>query len=768
MKRRVTPSAEEGSETAGTSESSFDSTATSNTTADGEDADEVGDIHARTSVFGTFVDASLEEMYVRQRWDNVHRDVGNIMILMGILWGIIFGTGLSDVNEHRMPLIYTIKMAGFMFYCAIGWAFRKRRIYRLTSVRRVSDVAFVTFILGQSFQQIFGIQKSIRDMQSFDDATDQPEHVVGVMQLLATREHLYSIQVAAKYAVLQSITFVHIMSACLSGQQVIVHGILSWVTVVALSAVSRSMMSNLGYTFDGMGAVYLRIIIPTTFALYIIAQRDISLQRRMRQKYTENMRRVARASEEARLVANQRAHTRFVATFSHELRTPLTSILGNLELLGVELAGRDSDTSRLTTGSGKVSKFVNRAMSSSRLLLSLVNNIIDLSRLETGALVLQHQDFGVLDMLHTVEDVVKTAAEVKQLRVGFVVDKTVPAVLRGDSTRFQQVLLNFTANACKFTPIRGRIDIHITVSSVSGDEKKALHDAEIAALIAQELGSDGGANDGDDHGGNIGASGGSEHKLLEDEVKLCVSVRDSGIGIPLSEQKRIWDMFYKLDNQKGARGKGVDVSSGTGCGLTICKQLVGLMGGEVSVKSMPGIGSAFTFTAIFQLPGSPRPAANPTGSSSRRIAPVCSSVPGTQSRARVLLAEDNAFNVEVLCEMLKGICDVTSVADGEEAVEVYTAAATAKDQSKRFDLVLMDCNMPRKDGFAATRAIRELEDANGIGQTPIIALTAHGDGDKNIRSQCKSAGMDSFISKPVYRGELLTSVQAVLCGGSKR
>ena len=103
---------------------------------------------------------------------------------------------------------------------------------------------------------------------------------------------------------------------------------------------------------------------------------------------------------------------------------------------------------------------------------------------------------------------------------------------------------------------------------------------------------------------------------------------------------------------------------------------------------------------------------------------------------------------------------------GVEAVEVYTAAATAKDLSKRFDLVLMDCNMPRKDGFAATRAIRELEHANGIGQTPIIALTAHGEGDKNVRSQCKSAGMDSFISKPVYRGELLTSVQAALCSGS--
>ena len=372
-------------------------------------------------------------------------------------------------------------------------------------------------------------------------------------------------------------------------------------------------------------------------------------------------------------------------------------------------------------------------------------------------------------MLRTVEDVVVTAAEVKQLQVSFVVDKAVPAVLRGDRTRFQQVLLNFTANACKFTPIRGRIDVSITVSSVSGDEAKALHDAEIAALIAQELGGGGAKDAGDvDTDGHTDESSASENGLLENEVKLCVCVRDSGIGIPLSEQKRIWDMFYKLGSgHKGAHGKGVDISSGTGCGLHICKELVDLMGGGVSVKSEPGRGSAFTFSAVFQLPGSPPPSSHPARASARRISPVYGSVPEAQARARVLLAEDNAFNVEVLCEMLKGVCNVTCAADGVEAVEVFTAAATGKDQSNRFELVLMDCNMPRKDGFAATRAIREWEHASGMDRTPVIALTAHSDGDKNIRLQCESAGMDSFISKPVYRGELLKSVQAALLRGSE-
>ena len=153
MKRRVTPGAEHALEKEDVSESSFDATTAPNEAADSRDAD-IGDINARTSRLGSFVDAGLEEMYVRKRWETVHREVGGIMILLGIIWAAVFGTGLQDVNKYRMPLIYAIKAAGLFFYCGIGWAYRKRWIYRLASVRRSADFTFVVFVFGQFFQQI--------------------------------------------------------------------------------------------------------------------------------------------------------------------------------------------------------------------------------------------------------------------------------------------------------------------------------------------------------------------------------------------------------------------------------------------------------------------------------------------------------------------------------------------------------------------------------------------------------------------------------------
>lgn len=259
-------------------------------------------------------------------------------------------------------------------------------------------------------------------------------------------------------------------------------------------------------------------------------------------------------------------------------------------------------------------------------------------------------------------------------------------------------------------------------------------------------------------------------------MTLRATVRDSGIGLPPSALEHIWDMFYQHQPSSGEVDK-----SGAGCGLAICKQLARLMGGDVSVKSELGIGSTFAATATFEEAQNTAPPAQPgpggllecagkTGETGQTGTCAGGEARPGQERGRVhrvLLAEDNAFNAEVISDMLCSTCEVAHAANGAEAVKAYIDAAS---RGEGFALVLMDCNMPQMDGFAATRAIREWEHESGkhtqspagAGGVPVIALTAHSGGDLSIRQQCDAAGMGAFISKPVQRNDLIQCVQRIL------
>ena len=438
---------------------------------------------------------------------------------------------------------------------------------------------------------------------------------------------------------------------------------------------------------------------------------------------------VASARAQAQAEASQRAHEQFVATFTHELRTPLTAIIGNIELMGRQQgAAAPGGAETNAAAAAMMGKHMQRARSSSQLLLALVNNILDLSRLGAGMLVLNPATFGVREALRTVEDIVAEAADRKQLRLGFAVDGAAPEVLRGDPTRFQQVLVNLINNAIKFTPPQGTIAVEVTTVALPRAER-----------LQQQASDDRAA------GGAAAAK----------NVTLRVDVRDSGVGMRPDEQERVFEMFARGESKGGATG--VDDAPGAGCGLAICKQLALLMGGDVEVVSAPGLGSTFTVTLVFQQATQLSPA-----SQWRAVCPSPEVVPAGVPM-RVLLAEDNEFNAEVLVGMLHGVCSVTLATDGVEAVDAFVKAARC---GKRFDCVLMDCNMPRQDGFAATRAIREFEaqegasGAAGAVATPVIALTAHS--DSSIRQQCADAGMGTFISKPVRRSELVQRVLGAL------
>jgi CheY-like chemotaxis protein/HPt (histidine-containing phosphotransfer) domain-containing protein/anti-sigma regulatory factor (Ser/Thr protein kinase) len=217
---------------------------------------------------------------------------------------------------------------------------------------------------------------------------------------------------------------------------------------------------------------------------------------------------------------------------------------------------------------------------------------------------------------------------------------------------------------------------------------------------------------------------------------LCVEVRDTGIGIPSGSEARIFEPFEQADGSM-ARTHG-----GTGLGLAICKRLVALMGGTIGVESAVGVGTTFTFTVRFPVIVGATAEPLPAG-------PVQSSGVSLQG-VRILLAEDNAVNQEVAVSLLESLgCQVTSADNGEMAVSTFSTGC--------HDVVLMDCQMPRMDGFDATREIRRRERDSANKRVPIIALTANA--MRGDREQCLAAGMDDFVSKPFRLDELRRTLE---------
>jgi signal transduction histidine kinase/CheY-like chemotaxis protein/HPt (histidine-containing phosphotransfer) domain-containing protein len=328
-------------------------------------------------------------------------------------------------------------------------------------------------------------------------------------------------------------------------------------------------------------------------------------------------------------------------------------------------------------------------------LVAIINDILDFSKIDSERLELEAVDFDLRSASGEVVELFRASAEAKGLVLRFDVATGVPAFVRGDPVRLRQVLGNLIGNAVKFTE---RGEVTARVGALSGSDESA-------------------------------DSGATDLPSVQDLV-VTFEVSDTGIGIPSEDCDRVFDAFAQADNSH-ARKYG-----GTGLGLSIARRLVALMGGDIGVESAPGKGSTFRFSVRLGVAESPP---------SSRGEPV-SVEPTTQLRGRVLLAEDNAVNREVASAMLESVgLGVDTAEDGRQAVE---RAAT-----QRFDVVLMDCQMPGMDGFEAARRIREHEEVSGdSARVPIIALTAYAlSGD---RDRCFASGMDDYLTKPFRREDL--------------
>ncbi len=373
-----------------------------------------------------------------------------------------------------------------------------------------------------------------------------------------------------------------------------------------------------------------------------------------------------------------RARSAFLAVMSHEIRTPLNGILGVAELLAGCALG---ETER---------RYVRLIAESGGHLMRIIDDVLDFSRLDAARLELEERPFDPHLPLSQAVELMAPRAAAKGLELTLEIAPDVPRAAVGDARRIVQVLLNLIGNAVKFTTTGG------------------------VRVCARRL------------------------AAPAETVRLEVAVRDSGIGIPLAAQVRLFQEFSQVDSSVSRR------FGGSGLGLAISRRLVERMGGSISVTSTPGEGSTFRFDLTLRAgeagaepPAEPSPVAVPRG-------------------LRVLLVEDNATNRLVITRMLErmGVC-VTGVGEG--------AAAVAALREASFDLVFMDVMMPGMDGLQTTREIRALGETAGgrvAGRVPIIGLSAAA--MRADEEAALAAGMDGFTAKPVRSAALAAAITRVL------
>ena len=429
-------------------------------------------------------------------------------------------------------------------------------------------------------------------------------------------------------------------------------------------------------------AIGILITIVLVYTVYVNRKRVHDVEKEVQDRIRD-MKILKEEADRAKLIAEHASYSKsqFLANMSHEIRTPLNVLLGASELLSETQLNHDQK------------KFVEMFQTSGKHLLGLLNDIIDLSRIESGQLETEKISFDLLKTLNFVENLFSLKAQEQGLKFYIETNAINSAVRRGDPLRIRQILVNLIGNSFKFTKN----------GSVS--------------LTVQELGPE----------------------LIQ------FVVHDTGAGIPQEKQKEIFETFQQGDVSMSRK------HGGAGLGLAITKNLCELMGGTIELKSTEGEGSEF----IVQIP-LPITTEAPIKMESQELSDIVEAEDvgdstqewnGKTPSKKVLLvddSDDNRFLVKLFLE--NSHFDITEAKNGQEAV------ALVKENS--FDIILMDMQMPVMDGYEAVKTIRLHEKALGeFSKVPILALTAHGTSIE--KNKCLEIGCSDYLSKPVSKNVLI-------------
>ncbi|MCG6900168.1 MAG: response regulator [Gammaproteobacteria bacterium] len=410
---------------------------------------------------------------------------------------------------------------------------------------------------------------------------------------------------------------------------------------------------------------------------------------RLANTHAEHNRALHNYAEE--LEASNRYKSEFLANVSHELRTPLNSIL----LLSKMLA--DNSAGQLSSEESRQAQIIHAAGTD---LKALIDNILDLSRVEARQMLLVSETVDLRKLVMDVIELLKPQFDHKQLQLSSYIEADVPESIVSDGEKLRQILINFLSNAVKFTKQGG-----VTVKLQRGTSSP-----------------------------------------------VCISVTDTGIGIPADKLELVFEAFKQADGSTSRR------FGGTGLGLTISRELARLMGGEIQVASELGKGTTFSLLLPLKMPVLPVEEGSNHASGARQDKPAREALPTANYQgARILLVDDDVRNLLALTPLLEqwGL-DVMAAGDGQEALETLATAGP-------FDVLLLDIMMPGMDGYEVIRQVRK---QTGCAEIPVIALTAKA--SKEDRQQCLAAGANECVVKPLEPQRLKLALDVFLSDKRKQ
>ena len=457
-----------------------------------------------------------------------------------------------------------------------------------------------------------------------------------------------------------------------------------YVAVSTMTMLQSALRIQVVFTVLLLGLVLLALI-------SIVRAERSSKMIKIEKETNQKLNKLRVAAEDALKVAESasKAKSTFLSNMSHDIRTPMNAIIGFATLALDDI--RDGK---------KVEDYLSKILSSSKHLLGLINDILDMSRIESGKVVLEEQETDLVTTLQELQSIMEGQAKERKLKLHVDYSNLRDRHVYCDKTRLNQVMFNLLANAVKFTSEGG--SIWLTMSQLEPTYE------------------------------------------VEDRAIYEIRVKDTGIGMDKEFIKHIFEPFER------ERTSTVSKIQGTGLGMAITKNIVDMMGGTIEVESQKGVGTEFIIRLELRLQAEAR-VANEDGTKQHGHAEGVAEFAGK----RLLLAEDNELNREIACMLLSKYGFVIDTAEnGQEAVDLV--AASAPDY---YDLVLMDIQMPVMDGHEATRRIRNLEDKE-LAKVPVVAMTANAfDEDRKAAKEC---GMNGFISKPINMQELVQALRMCL------